>query len=58
MPGIEAGEDEVLRPRELYEAQGRSEEYGRIVEQLKSEREEYLRGYPALSEEIVAAVRG
>ena len=58
VPGIEAGEDAVLRPRELYESQGRSEEYGRIVEQLRSEREEYLRGYPALSEEIVAAVRG
>jgi hypothetical protein len=29
-----------------------------IVEQLKREREDFLRGFPALSEEIVAAVGG
>jgi len=58
VPGIEADDEAVLRPRELYESQGRSDEYRRVVERLKLEREEYLRGFPALSEEIVAAVRG
>ncbi len=58
VPGIEGDEEAVLRPRELYEDQGRNDEYESIVEQLKREREEFLRGFPALSEEIVAAVRG
>jgi phosphoenolpyruvate carboxykinase (ATP) len=56
--GIEGDDEAVLRPRELYEAQGRSKEFARIVERLKQEREEFLRSFPALSEEIVAAVRG
>ncbi|GAC1322068.1 MAG: phosphoenolpyruvate carboxykinase [Thermoleophilaceae bacterium] len=57
VPGIEAAESAVLRPRDLYDSQGRSEEYRRIVDQLKSERVEYLKRYPALSDEIVNAVR-
>ncbi len=56
VPGIEAADEAVLRPRELYESQGRIAEYERSVERLKEEREEYLRGFPALSEEIAAAV--
>ena len=58
VPGINRDDEGVLRPRELYEAQGRSDEYQRIVERLKQEREAFLRGFPALSDEIVAAVRG
>ncbi len=46
----------MLRPKELYEKLGRSEEYGKIVDTLKRERTEYLRKYPALSDEIVDAV--
>ena len=57
VPGIDSGDDAVLRPRELYESQGRTDEYERIVDTLKTEREEFLRGFPALSEEIVQAVR-
>ncbi|MEX2252646.1 MAG: phosphoenolpyruvate carboxykinase [Thermoleophilaceae bacterium] len=56
VPGIEAGDDAVLRPRGLYESQGRSDEYDKIVATLKSERAEYLQKFPALSAEIVAAV--
>ena len=55
VPGIE-DDDPVLRPKELYEKLGRSDEYGKIVDTLKRERTEYLKKYPALSDEIVAAV--
>ena len=55
VPGIE-GDDPVLRPKELYERLERSEEYGKIVDTLKSERTEYLKKYPGLSQEIIDAV--
>jgi phosphoenolpyruvate carboxykinase (ATP) len=58
VPGIDREDEAVLRPRELYAEQGRGDEYSRIVERLKAEREGFLRGFPVLSEEIVAAVRG
>jgi phosphoenolpyruvate carboxykinase (ATP) len=57
VPGIEDSDAAVLRPREHYESLGRSDEYGKIVDTLKSERVEFLRKFPALSDEIVAAVR-
>ena len=58
VPGIDSSDEAVLRPRELYAEQGRADGYARIVERLKAEREEFLRRFPVLSEEIVAAVRG
>jgi phosphoenolpyruvate carboxykinase (ATP) len=57
VPGIDRDDEAVLRPRELYSSQGREDEYREWVERLKGEREEFLRKFPALSEEIVAAVR-
>ena len=57
VPGIDDSDSAVLRPRELYESQGRGDEYQKIVATLKSERAEYCAKFPALSEEIVAAVR-
>src|SRR5436853_4558022 len=57
VPGIEESDSAVLRPRELYEKHGRSDEYKAIVDRLKSERVEYLKKYPALSDEIIDAVR-
>ena len=57
MQGIDGEDERVLRPRELYEALGRSDEYRKTVERLKGEREEFLKAFPALSDEIVAAVR-
>src|SRR5919204_112133 len=57
VPGIDASDSGILRPRERYEQQGRKEEYEKVVARLKSERVEYLRKYPALSDEIVDAVR-
>jgi phosphoenolpyruvate carboxykinase (ATP) len=57
VPGIDEADAAVLRPKELYESQGRSDDYGKIVDTLKSERVEYLQKFPALSDEIVSAVR-
>ena len=53
MPGID--EIEILQPRLLFEHQGRADEYGALVERFKAERAEFLRGFPSLSDEIVAA---
>ena len=58
VPDIDDADAAVLRPRDLYAEQGREDEYGRIVERLKSDREQFLRKFRALSEDIVAAVRG
>jgi phosphoenolpyruvate carboxykinase (ATP) len=57
VPGIDASEDAVLRPRELYASQGRADEYEKHVGRLKGERTEFLAKFPALSEGIRAAVR-
>jgi phosphoenolpyruvate carboxykinase (ATP) len=57
VPGIDESDSAVLRPKELYESQGRGDDYAKIVDRLKSERVEYLQKYPALSDEIVDAVR-
>jgi phosphoenolpyruvate carboxykinase (ATP) len=57
VPGIDDSESAVLRPKELYESQGRGDDYAKIVETLKAERVDYLKQYPALSDEIVDAVR-
>jgi phosphoenolpyruvate carboxykinase (ATP) len=57
VPGIDDSDSAVLRPRELYESQGRSDEYRKIVDRLKSERVEFLQKFPALSDEIISAVR-
>ena len=56
VPGIDAEDEAVLRPRELYEAQGRLEEYERQVERLHRERREFLSGFDSLTSEIVDAV--
>jgi phosphoenolpyruvate carboxykinase (ATP) len=57
VPGIEDSDAAVLRPRELYESRGRADDYAKIVDQLKSERVDYLQKFPALSADIVDAVR-
>lgn len=56
VPGIDVEDEAVLRPKELYESQGRLDEYMATVERLKKERGEFLSKFPALSDEIVAAV--
>jgi phosphoenolpyruvate carboxykinase (ATP) len=54
VPGID--DLDVLQPRHLYAEQGREGEYRALVERFKAERAEFLRGFPSLSDEIVAAV--
>jgi phosphoenolpyruvate carboxykinase (ATP) len=56
VPGIDDEDEAVLRPRELYADQGRSDEYAAIVRRLKAERAAFLADFPSLSDEIVAAV--
>jgi phosphoenolpyruvate carboxykinase (ATP) len=56
VPGIDAEDEFVLRPRELYEAQGRTDEYEAQVERLHGERREFLSGFDSLTAEIVDAV--
>jgi phosphoenolpyruvate carboxykinase (ATP) len=54
VPGIDDGE--LLRPRELYERQGRQDEYRERVETLKAERIEYLKGFDELDPSILNAI--
>ncbi len=57
VPGIDEADLDVLQPRRLYEATGRSDEYATHVDRFKRERSEFLAAFPSLSDEIVAAVR-
>jgi ATP-dependent phosphoenolpyruvate carboxykinase len=57
VPGIDAEDLDVLQPRRLYEAAGRAEDYRALAERFKSERAEFLKAFPSLSEEIISAVR-
>jgi phosphoenolpyruvate carboxykinase (ATP) len=54
VPGID--DMELLQPRRLYERQGRTDRYGAMVERMKSERVDFLQGFPELDEQIIKAV--
>ncbi|HEX6844170.1 MAG TPA: phosphoenolpyruvate carboxykinase [Actinomycetota bacterium] len=54
VPGFD--DPELLRPARLYERQGRTDEYDRIVETLKHERVGHLQQFTQLSDDIVKAV--
>lgn len=55
--GIQDFDDqELLRPRLLYQRQGRLGEYEQIVRRFKEERADELRKYPGLNPDILAAV--
>ncbi len=49
LPGVD---DELCRPRLLYQRQGRLDEYQRVVESLIAEREAYLEGFSSLDPRI------
>jgi len=55
VPGID--DPELLRPRLLYERQGRMDEYRSAVERLTKERQEYLEGFPRLDPLLVKAIQ-
>jgi len=55
VPGFD--DPELLQPRKLYEAQGRQEEYERLVATLKTERVDYMKTHEGLEPGIVAALR-
>jgi phosphoenolpyruvate carboxykinase (ATP) len=54
LPGFD--DPELLRPRELYQRQGRMDEYGQIVATLKADRHDYIQTFPGLDPSIVAAL--
>jgi phosphoenolpyruvate carboxykinase (ATP) len=54
VPGID--DEELLRPRLLYDRQGRSDEYAQTVARLKEKRVAFLKGFPGLDPSIVAAI--
>ncbi len=56
VPGIEGADADILDPRALYERLGRRDEYESKVADLKSQRRDFLAGFPQLEPEIVAAV--
>jgi phosphoenolpyruvate carboxykinase (ATP) len=49
-------DEELLRPRRLYERQGRLDEYNALIEQLKHDRVAHLQRFGELSEDIIKAV--
>ncbi|MGH7643695.1 MAG: phosphoenolpyruvate carboxykinase [Candidatus Dormibacteria bacterium] len=56
VPGID--DPELLKPRRLYQRQGRAQEHQTIVERLRRERAEYLAKYPGLDPATLKAVAG
>jgi phosphoenolpyruvate carboxykinase (ATP) len=55
VPGIDREDEAVLRPRQLFEAQGRRDEYESIVARLRRERREFLEQFESLASDIVDA---
>jgi phosphoenolpyruvate carboxykinase (ATP) len=47
---------ELLQPRRLYEREGRGDEYRRLVDDLKAERREYMRGHDGLTAGVIEAL--
>jgi phosphoenolpyruvate carboxykinase (ATP) len=50
IPGFD--DAHLLRPRTMYEEQGRADEYREIVETLMEERRDYFAEYPALDDRV------
>ena len=56
VPGLEGDDTRLLRPRALYEQQGRRDEYVAIVARLRAERREYMTTFPRLDRDIAESV--
>lgn len=57
VPGFDAGDQDILQPWRLYEAQGRMDEYKELVAKLKADRIEYMKKWPGLDPKIVEQVQ-
>ena len=56
VPGIETEDLDILQPRKLYEATGRSDEYREIVAQIKQDRATFMAKWPQLRAEVSDAI--
>jgi phosphoenolpyruvate carboxykinase (ATP) len=56
VPGLEDEDEQLVRPRVLYQRQGRLGEYRRVIEGLRAERRAYLKDFSSLDRDIVEAV--
>lgn len=56
VPGIDEADHGLLRPKELYAEQGRSDEYDAWVTRLKQERREFLATFPELDDRIKSSI--
>jgi phosphoenolpyruvate carboxykinase (ATP) len=54
VPGVE--DIEILQPRLLYAAQGRSDDYDAMVARLKRERKEFLGSFPGLDDSLAKSL--
>ena len=54
VPGID--DPDYLQPKQMYERQGRLDEYKQLVEKYNKDRREYLRKWKGLDDEIVSAI--
>jgi len=54
VPGID--DPDYLQPKNMYERQGRLDEYNALVKKYETDRREYLRKWKGLDEEIVNAI--
>jgi phosphoenolpyruvate carboxykinase (ATP) len=54
VPGVD--DHDYLRPKKMYERQGRADEYKQLVQKYNNDRREYLRKWKGLSDEIVNAI--
>jgi phosphoenolpyruvate carboxykinase (ATP) len=56
VPGIEAEDFGLLQPKTIYEAEGRLEEYQKIVKTFKEDRKAYMLSWPGIDERLIQAV--
>jgi ATP-dependent phosphoenolpyruvate carboxykinase len=58
VPGIAPDDEDLLRPRERFQALGRLDEYSAWVARLQGERAEFLQQFPGLDASIVEGLAG
>jgi phosphoenolpyruvate carboxykinase (ATP) len=56
VPGV--ADTDLLQPINLYTRQGREDEYREMAGRLRSERTEYLLGFAAMSDSVLAGLNG